>query len=239
MKKNNYIRPYITWVEISGKSKKIVLEKAKFIIGRLADQNDLSLWPDHQKLVTRYMHCSIEMKNTIPFIVDNASKNGTFLKRNNQVQQVKGAVKLENEDVILILKKIGADQPPEYWEIVFIDPLATGTIAKITPSIYYDWVQAKLFLNEGENSTEINHLTPLEHKLIRYMDQRNKSNNNVPVMCTYSELISAIWENSFDRTNNDVNHIIAALRKKIEVNYKKPCFLLNIRGMGYRLVSNL
>lgn len=238
MKQNLNTKPYLILANINGDNKKIIIEKDRIIIGRLENQNDISLSPDPQKLVTRYMHCSIEIKNNTPYIIDNASKNGTFLKRNNKILQVKGEIKLADDDIIMILKKIGADEPPEYWEIEFKDPLATGSVENFTSTISYDWIQAKLFLNQDKNVTEINTLTPLEHKLIRYMDQKNKSNENIPVMCTYDELISILWEDSYSHTKNDVNHIVAALRKKIEVDYKNPKFLLNIRGMGYRLITN-
>lgn len=238
MKENLRTKPYINIINHNGDSNKVVIEKNRLIIGRLAGENDVSLNPDPQKLVTRYMHCSIEIKNTTPYIIDNASKNGTFLKRNNIIHQVKGEIKLEDEDIIMILKIIGEDDPIEYWEIKFNDPLATGSINNFTSRISYDWIQAKLFLTQGKSITEISHLTPLEHKLIRYMDQKNKSNENIPVMCNYDELISTLWEDGYSYTKNDVNHIVFALRKKIEVDYKNPKFLLNVRGMGYRLITN-
>jgi len=81
-------------------------------------------------------------------------------------------------------------------------------------------------------------LSPQEHKLLRYMDQRNKNNNNVSVMCAFEELISAIWDEfSETRTKNDVNHLIWGLRKKIENDPQNQKFLQNIRGMGYRLIT--
>ena len=60
----------------------------------------------------------------------------------------------------------------------------------------------------------------------------------IPVMCTYDEIISALWEDAYSHTTNDVNHVVAALRKKIEDDHKTPKFLINIRGMGYRLNTN-
>ncbi len=81
-------------------------------------------------------------------------------------------------------------------------------------------------------------LTPLEHSLIRYMDQQNKNNNNVSVMCTYDDLITAIWEEySETHTKNDVIRLIWGLTKKLEIDPKSPKFFQNIRGMGYRLLN--
>ena len=71
------------------------------------------------------------------------------------------------------------------------------------------------------------------------MDQRNKSNNNVPVMCTYEELIDNVWEEySQTHTRNDIIRLIWGLKQKIEPDPKSPQFLQNIKGMGYRFVTN-
>jgi pSer/pThr/pTyr-binding forkhead associated (FHA) protein len=238
LKNNHSILPYIILSTVEGKEHKFPIDKDKIIIGRLNDINDISLQPDPQQLVTRYMHCSIEIKNCTSWIIDNASKNGTFLKRNNIIQKVKGEIRLQDNDKIMILGNIGSDETLKYWELLYKDPLATVNIENCTPVLIYDWIQAKLFINKEDKQTVINSLTPMEHKLLRYMDQRNKDNDNIPVMCTYDELISAFWDDGYSHTMNDVNHLVQGLRKKIEPNYKTPIFLVNIRGMGYRLISN-
>lgn len=238
IKSNLSVNPYIILSTIDGRENKIVINKDKIIIGRLDDLNDISLLPDSQQLVTRYMHCSIEIKNSTSWIVDNASKNGTFVKRKNVMQKVKGEVKLQDNDIIMILGSIGTKEPPKYWELLYKDPMATESIENHAAVLVYDWIQAKLFINKEEKITEVDTLTPLEHKLLRYMDQKNKLNDYIPVMCTYDEIISAVWEDVYSHTANDVNHIIAALRKKIEIDFKNPAFLVNIRGMGYRFITN-
>ena len=230
-------QPFIVLSTIEGNESRIVINKDKIIIGRLDDLNDISLLPDPQQLVTRYMHCSIEIRNCTSWIVDNASKNGTFVKRRSVMQKVKGEIKLQDNDIIMILCSVGSNEPAKYWELLYKDPLATENIENYTPTLVYDWIQAKLFINKDEKLTEVNSLTPLEHKLLRYMDQKNKSNDNIPVMCTYDEIISTLWEDVYSHTTNDVNHVVAALRKKIENDYKTPKFLINIRGMGYRLIT--
>jgi hypothetical protein len=239
IKKHNLTAyPYIILSTVDGGVRKTVINKERIIIGRLDDLNDISLLPDPQQLVTRYMHCSIEVKNYTSYVVDNASKNGTFIKRNGQIQKVKGEFKLQDNDIIMILCSIITDEPAKYWELLYKDPLSTENIEPNIEGLIYDWIQAKLFVKSGEKLAEINSITPLEHKLLRYMDQRNKMNSSIPVMCTYDELISALWDDIYSHTANDVNHIVAALRKKIEGDYKDPKYLINIRGMGYRLISN-
>ena len=245
MQKDNRTKKLIEpFLEIKGPENiqfKFEIKDVKTVIGRLGDANDIALEPDPQKLVTRYMHCSIELKNSVYWLIDNDSKNGTFLKRDNNNKKIEGEIKLQNHDLILVLAKINSESNPEYWEIEFNDPQATDEARLIKGEQYieYDWVQAKLFIINGSIRSEIKGLSPQEHKLLRYMDQRNKNNNNVSVMCTYEELISAIWDEfSETRTKNDVNHLIWGLRKKIENDPQNPKFLQNIRGMGYRLISN-
>lgn len=240
-KSKKTISPHL---EIKGpkiKKYKVDIINDRIIIGRLADFNDIALQPDPQKLVTRNMHCSIELRKGIFWLIDNASKNGTFLKRGDVMKRVHGEEKLENRDLILILAEVNSDETTKYWEINFVDPHATedAMVSKPEQHIEYDWIQAKLFLMNGLSRKEIKGLSPQEHSLIRYLDQRNKNNGNIPVMCTYDELIIAIWdEYSEIHSKNDVNRLVWGLRKKIETNSQNPKFLHNIRGMGYRFVTN-
>ncbi len=218
---------------------KFTISNDKFLIGRLPDLNDIALQPDPQNLVTRHMHCFVEIRNSTGWLIDNMSKNGTFLKRDNSMQKINGEIKLQDDDCIMILGEIKDDNTVKYWELIYKDPLATKDVLTEQTTIVYDWVQAKLIINYEGKREEISNLTPLEHKLLRYMDQKNKNNNNVPVMCTYDDLIATIWDDIYSHTKNDVNHIVASLRKKIEKDPKNPVFLTNIRGLGYRLITNL
>lgn len=235
--------PYQSYLEISGNEKtsvKFTIESDRIIIGRLPDANDISLEPDPQKLVTRYMHCSIEQRKGIYWLIDNASKNGTFLKHEQQIQRVQGEARLLNQDIILILAEIDEKDGPQYWEIKFIDPQATehAGLYQGKNCLEYDWIQTKLFIWYGSEKREISGLTPQEHKLIRFMDQRNKNNGNVSVMCSFDELIDAVWdENKDTRSQNDVNHLVWSLRKKVEQDPQHPKYLQSIRGMGYRLIT--
>jgi DNA-binding response OmpR family regulator len=232
-RKNLPVMPYL-----EGEQIKKILTKDKMLIGRVPEINDISLHPDPQNLITRYMHCFIEIRNSIAWLVDNASKNGTFIRRNNIMQKITGEIKLQNNDCIMILGKLNDHENVQYWELLYQDPLSTNDVENNKTNLIYDWIQAKLFMNKDGKHKEVCSLTPLEHKLLRFMDQKNKLNNNVPVMCTYDELIAAIWDDIYAHTANDVNHIVAALRKKIEPDFKSPVFLVNIRGLGYRFITN-
>lgn len=237
-KRSSVLAPYLIFRSLNGDQTNFTITNERLLIGRLPDLNDIALQPDTQNLVTRHMHCFIEIRNSTGWLIDNASKNGTFLKRNSLLQKISGEIKLQDNDCIMILGEINENEDPKYWQLTYIDPLATKDIVNEQTTIVYDWIQAKVIITRDGKQEVINSLTPLEHKLLRYMDQKNKQNSNVPVMCTYDELISAIWDDVYSHTPNDVNHIIAALRKKIEKDYKNPEIIVNIRGIGYRFITN-
>jgi DNA-binding response OmpR family regulator len=67
-------------------------------------------------------------------------------------------------------------------------------------------------------------LSPQEHKLIRYMDQRSRANGQVPVMCPYEELLQAIWGEEPLHTEDEISHLIYELRQKLEPNPGEPQF---------------
>jgi DNA-binding response OmpR family regulator len=67
------------------------------------------------------------------------------------------------------------------------------------------------------------------------MDQRNRANGNVPVMCSYEELIAAVWGDEINHIEAEVNHLIYELRQKVEPDTTEPRFLQSVRGLGYRL----
>jgi hypothetical protein len=217
----------------------VKLEKDRITIGRFRAFNDVGLEPDPQQLVTRKAHCAIEYEANAWCVVDNGSVNRTFIKRGSNVEIVNGRAVVTNGDVISILGRFTEDGEALYWDLTFRDPMKTqpfdGTIHEIC--LAYDWIQAKLFRFEGPHRYEISNMRPQEHKLIRYMDQRNRTNGDVPVMCTYEELFTAVWGDEPDHTEAEVNHLVYELRQKIEVDLKEPCFLQSVRGLGYRLVA--
>lgn len=219
----------------------VELTKDRMTIGRFELYNDIALEPDPQQLVTRKVHCTIERDSDGWWVVDNGSVNGTFLLRNEKLEQLSGRFLLQEGDCLQILGKLTDKGEPVYWRLAFSDPLGTrpGGQRRTTPSAYleYDWLQAKLFRIEQSNRQQIDSLRPQEHKLIRYMDQRNRSNGNMPVMCTFEELQTALWGDEVLHTEAEINYVIFGLRKKIETDPRQPQFLETVRGLGYRLVT--
>jgi len=219
----------------------VELTKNRMTIGRLELYNDIALEPDPQQLVTRMVHCTVERDSDGWWVVDNGSVNGTFLLRDTQMEQVDGRALLREGDSISILGKLTEKGKPVYWKLTFSDPLGTRPAGQRHSSLpaylEYDWLQARLFRVENGSRQEISSLRPQEHKLIRYMDQRNRSNGNMPVMCTFEELQEALWGDEVLHTEAEINYVIFGLRKKIETDQKQPRFLETVRGLGYRLVT--
>jgi len=236
----NEKRPYL---EVSGPDEQkstVDVSAERVTIGRFAEHNDIALQPDPQHLVTRVHHCSVERADGVWWVVDNGSVNKTFIRREEATEVVNGKAVLGDRDTILILGRLSEIGEPAYWEIVFYDPMRTqpADIVSQLAFLEYDWIQAKLLCFDGRTRAEVKGLRPQEHKLIRYMDQRNRRNGFVPVMCTYDELIEAIWdEDAYGHTEADINRIVWEMRKKIEINPKDPRFLQTVRGLGYRLMT--
>lgn len=204
-------------------------------VGRLAQENDVSLEEDPQKLVTRVKHCVLERREGGWWVIDQ-STNGTFLRRGEQIVEVQRAAPLEHGEQILILAKLPLDEEAAiYWELDFFDQEATHPVNQAC-HLEYDWIGARLYRVQGRGREEIADLRPQEHVLIRYMDRRNRENNYVPVMCTHEELIHALWEDDYGRSKEDVVHVVYRLRQKIEPD-DEPQLLQTVHGLGYRLVT--
>jgi hypothetical protein len=221
----------------NGETFELELTKDHITIGRFVEFNDIGLEPDPQQLVTRKAHCVLEREADTWWVIDNGSVNRTFIRRDQQIDVVHGRAPIQDGDAIRILGMLFEDDEPAYWELVFHDPLRTNRVIDEQRTAYleYDWIQARLFRIEGSHRYEIEALRPQEHKLVRYMDQRNRANGNVPVMCAYEELITAIWGDEPGHIESEVNHLVYGLRQKIELDPGEPQFLQSVRGLGYRL----
>jgi len=215
------------------------LKEDRLTIGRLAVYNDLALELDPQQLISRKGHCALERDALGWWVVDNGTVNGTFLQHDGTIQMVLGRARLTHQDRILLLGQLSESSAPRYWTLCFKDLGETkdGQPGPRLAVLEYDWVQARLFRVEGRSRQEIRDLRPQEHKLIRYMDQRNRANGQVPVMCAFEELLAAVWGEEPLHTEGDVTHLIYELRQKLEPNPKEPQFLQVVRGLGYRLVT--
>ncbi len=220
-----------------GQEMKVELARDHLKIGRFREFNDVALEPDPQRLVTKVAHCTVERSGGTWWVVDSGSTNRTFVSRGEAVAVVEGRAPLADGDVIKIVGKLVEGEEPVYWDLTFRDPFKTRQIEWAPRAAYleYDWAQAKLFRVDGPSRQEISDLRPQEHRLIRYMDQRNRANDGAPVMCAYGDLIKAVWGEEAYHTEADVNHLVWELRRKLEVDPERPRFLQTVRGLGYRL----
>jgi Transcriptional regulatory protein, C terminal/FHA domain len=229
--------PFLEVEGPEGQQFSVELTKDRVTIGRFREFNDVALEPDPQQLVRRKVHCAVESDPQGWWVLDNGSVNRTFVQRGPAVAVVVGRAPLTDGDVIRVLGRLTEAGQAIYWEITFRDPLGTRSAGYMPSVAYleYDWIQAKLFRVDGRDRQEIRDLRPQEHILIRYMDQRNRANGHVPVLCTYEELIAAIWGEEITHTEGEVNRLVWELRKKCEPDLKEPRFLQTVRGLGYRL----
>ena len=231
--------PYFEVSGPDGASFCVEMKADRLTIGRYQQFNDIALEPDPQQLVTRKAHCTVERDSQGCWIIDNGSVNRTFVRRgaSEAMQIVHGRALLQEGDSVCILGRL-LDQTQVYWELAFHDPQRTSPTELSEPLgayLEYDWLQARLYRIEHGERREIVGLRPQEHKLIRYMDQRNRANGNVPVLCTFEELIGAIWGDEPHHTDADVRHVAWELRRKLETDYRNPRFIQAVRGLGYRL----
>ncbi len=237
----NQLLPFLEICGPEGEKFSVELTEDRFTIGRFQEYNDIGLEPDPQQLVTRRVHCIVEREADTWWVIDNNSVNKTFVRRNQSMEIVYGRMPIADGDTILILGKLPESGGAVYWELTLRDPMKTNRVVGGPRIVYleYDWIQAKLFRVEGSQRQEITNLRPQEHKLIRYMDQRNRANGNTPVMCTFEELITAIWGDEINHTRTEVNHLVFELRQKIEPDSGEPRFLQTVGGLGYRLETRV
>jgi hypothetical protein len=232
--------PYLEVTGPGGEHFRVEITSERVTIGRYKQFNDVALDPDPQQLVTRKVHCVVERDRRGWWVLDNGSVNRTFLRRGEEMQVVQGQAALHEGECICILGRLAEGKEPRYWELTFHDPQATKEglgHAAGEAFLEYDWLQARLFRVTSEARQEIVPLRPQEHKLIRYMDHRNRGNGGIPVMCSYEDLLTAIWGEE-PHTEADINHLVWELRRKIETDYKNPHFLETVRGLGYRLMTH-
>jgi DNA-binding winged helix-turn-helix (wHTH) protein len=223
----------------AGQQFRVELTKDRLTIGRFELLNDVALTPDPQQLITRLGHCVVEHDVRGWWVVDNSSVNHTLIERGQTRKVIQGRAALIEGDRILILGMVDETGTPLYWELTFHDPLSTRPSEHAPSLVYltYDESQARLFRVDGRDWQRI-HLPWQEHKLVRYMDWRNQASGYVPVVCSYADLLEAIWEKEACYHNNaEITHLVGRVRKKIEANPEEPKFLVTVRGLGYCLIT--
>jgi len=85
-----------------------------------------------------------------------------------------------------------------------------------------------------KDSAEKISFTRKEVELLQYLDAHSER----PV--SREELLNKVWGYSKDIEieTRTVDIHIAKIRRKIEPDHKNPCYLITVRGAGYRLLSH-
>lgn len=76
---------------------------------------------------------------------------------------------------------------------------------------------------------ELIELTPKEFELLIYLARRTGR------ILSREQLLNAIWNYDFAGETRIVDVHISHLREKIELDTKKPKYIITARGFGYRL----
>ena len=212
----------------------------RITVGRLPDANDIALEPDPELLVSRVAHCTIEADGPRWFVVDGGSVNGTFLRRNGVLEPVAGRAQLHEGDVVCIL---GSTQGGEhhYFEPpvgALADSQATrAAVRRPAPPeetcLDYDSAEARLLLVQHGEHIEIP-IRAQAHRLLAYMEARNRASGSAAALCTHDELMEAIWAGEPLHNRMELAKIVWELRKKLEP-YGADNLIENERGLGYRL----
>jgi DNA-binding winged helix-turn-helix (wHTH) protein len=218
-----------------------IAAQPRVTLGRNAD-NDIVLEDPH-KMISR-CHCLFEYANGRWWVEDADSANGTFVRPSHGKTEIdvrlEESVPLKDGDEVLILGKMSAANEPIFWRLTFCDPDETVRVKKLqtVADIEYSLTQQRLFWVSPRERQEIK-LSPLERKLLHFMAQRNRDNQDQAIVCDYQDLIGFIWEEPYGRTNNDVNRLIWSLRSKIEPDPGEPRFLKTVKLSGYLLEIKL
>jgi hypothetical protein len=222
-----------------GESSTIALTGERATVGRLPGVNDIVLAPDPDRYVSGKWHCLIELEGRVWRVVDNASLNGTLLRRGDDEVEVRKAEALSDGDVIRILARLSESAGPSYWELVFRNPVQTmpapGTGRAGTARLEYERASARLFRIVETDREELANLPPQVHRLLRYLLERNRANDDMPVLCSHDELMEAIWGDDPLHSREELNGLIFELRRRIELVPGQPRFVQTVRGLGFRL----
>lgn len=114
-----------------------------------------------------------------------------------------------------------------------ITPATERNTLTFAPAPIYDFgrfqinEQAAELIVEGKNVL----CPPLVFQLLLFLARHPNR------VFTRSELYEAVWEDTSIADDNTVMVHIHRIRERIEVNPAKPQFLVNVRGMGYKLVN--
>lgn len=235
--------PYLIIHSPNGQQNTFELRDISYSIGRLPE-NKIALTedPDHQ--ITRIKHC-ILTRNKGQWIISDHSTNGT------QVQVDQTLYDIHQTETVL---QPGAVIQIGPWRLTFHDPNTTQKSQRQTPSFpplpvpsegkfIYKIAHVTLYYQSTDQRQPID-CRPQVNQMLSYMAQRNLDNGE-PIVCSYQDLITAIWPNEDNDNSQEINHNsqeingLAREIRKIFQQYSPETdptdFLKTIRSFGYLL----
>ena len=223
-----------------GPPETVRLTGSRVTVGRLRDANDIALEPDPELLVTRVAHCTFEADGPRWFVIDGGSVNGTFVRRNGVLEQVRERKQLREGDVVCVLGSTAGGEN-RYFELAVgaLDDSQATRAAAARPAppeetcLEYDAHEARLLLVQHGQHIEIP-IRAQAHRLLGYMEARNRASGSAAALCTHDELMEAIWAGEPLHNRMELAKIVWELRKKLEP-YGAQDLIENERGLGYRL----
>ena len=210
-------------------------------IGRDEGINDVALAPDPERWISR-RHCRIEPEPGGWTVVDEGSTNGTYNRRgaSTTLEEVTTSASIEGGDAVCLLARV-VDDVPTYWEIVLHDPEMTAA-APLDPAraycLEYDWEGGRAWLVKGGARSEVSGLRPQEHLVLRHMAGRNRAAGGTAVLCSYQELVGAVWGDDphLPHTREELARLIYEIRRRLE-GCGATDLIQTVRGLGYRLLT--
>jgi len=234
--------PYLLYVDKDGFEVETPLDIAETKIGRLRENEIYK----HIGSITRLRHCSVKTitndANLSSVWLTDSSKNGTWLDSEGNVKRIeKGKeIQLFRGDTIMILTGVNEDKTENFWRLQLHDAV-TRIVERPRPegnliiTLLFVKSLKRLHVLKNNLATESIHLTPLEFKLVDYMDSQNQKNGGTPILCDHEALITAVWGDNYNRTRNDLNCLIRDLRKKVYLTVPGVRFMENQWGSGFIL----
>lgn len=232
--------PYLEITSPDGTLDTVQLQKIRYTLGQFPNVNDVCV-ADH--LVTRLEHCVIERHREGWMVIDTRSTNGTLLVREGfQGQTLRLAVQQQEQQRALLEPGDLIILAESDWVVQFQDPNPTpktglGGEEGAPIQFVYNLSRQSLYRKRGSDPMQELTLRPKARVMVAYMAQCNWDNGQQPIVCTYEELIQAIWpEKPYKMIAGDVNGLAREIRKEFNV-YRGdgPKLLETRKNLGYIL----
>jgi hypothetical protein len=166
-------------------------------------------------------HAHIEYVENRHMIVDEKSKNGVFLngKRITKPQPIGPGDEVRIGDVSMVYSAVKPED--ESTELMPDEVAAEGAPIRLDPATWEVWVEERKLESR---------LSLQEFSLLSFLCGRAGH------ICAREDLADAVWgEGKWDL--NMLHRLVHRLREKVEPDPSRPEYIVNVPGVGYRLLS--